>query len=376
MRMSHLEIEPGTQQDQGWAMVELGSACLGDPRRTARLVSLAAALAEKPACSVPEACGNWAATKAAYRFFSNDEIEPDDILAAHRKSTLERVRQHSMILLIQDTTVYNFTTHRATRGQGPIAGKKKGYPKAPTGFFVHSCLAVSPEGVPIGLLGQHLWVRSEPTDGGEPGEDHNRADAVKESVRWQSMLETSTQELPSSIRVLTVTDREGDLFDFFVAAARLQKDILVRAKWDRRLQNQDACLWEATEQASVVGHLTIEVSRAENRPGRTAHLALRMAKVTLRVPNHLRSEGFSPVALSAVLAREVNPPAGQEPIEWLLLTTLNVSTEADAVACVRWYSHRWKIERYHYTLKSGCRIEELELEDVERLHRLRRLSRQ
>lgn len=370
MQVSQAPFVPGIQGDQPWAMVELGRAWLGDPRRTARLIELASSLVEKPSCSLPEACGNWAATKAAYRFFSNEEIEPGDILAAHRQSTVERVREHSMVLAIQDTTVYNFTTHRSTRGQGPISGKQKGYTKGPTGFFVHSCLAVAPEdGTPLGLLGQDLWVRPE-TDGSAGSDpDEKRSAQAKESLRWQAMLRAGTEGLPPTTRVLTVTDREGDLFDFFVAATQEHKDILVRAKWDRRLGNQDTHLWQAVEQAPVVGHHTVEVTRAENRPGRTAQLELRVAKVTLQVPSHLRSGGLSPVALSAVLARELDPPDGQEPTEWLLLTTLDISAEAGAMACVQWYSYRWKIERYHYTLKSGCRIEELQLEDVDRLHR-------
>jgi len=151
--MSHSQFEAEPQPEQHWTMLKLGTACLGDERRTARLVALSEALANKPTCSLPEACGNWAATKAAYRFLSNDEIEPDDILAAHRECALERIRQHSMVLAVQDTPVYHFTTHRATRGLGPISGKKKGYISAPAGFLVHSCLAVSPEGVPLGLLG-------------------------------------------------------------------------------------------------------------------------------------------------------------------------------------------------------------------------------
>lgn len=364
MRVSFYQFELGEQQDQTWALSELGKACLGDSRRTARLITMATALADNPADSLPQACGNWAATKAAYRFLSNDEIAPDAILAAHRDRTLERVGQSNLVLAVQDTTVFNFTTHPATQGLGPIARK---FAKSPTGFFVHSCLAVSLEGVPLGLLGQYLWVRtgSKATDG-RSCDDSGTAEG-KESLRWQAMLDTSSRGLPPATRVITVADREADIYEFFVAADRLQQELLVRAYWNRRLEKQNVGVREAVEQAPVIEHLAVAVNRTDERPARTAALELRVARVTLRAPANRKD--LPPVSMSAVLARETSPPDGQEPIEWLLLTTLPVCTPAEAAACVQWYSYRWRIERYHYILKSGCRIEELQLEDIDRLHR-------
>lgn len=367
--MSQLEREPGHSEAESWAVLELGGAQLGDLRRSQRLVTLATALAKHPDTSLPAACGSWTATKAAYRFLDNDAVEPDDILAAHRDSTLKRIAAYPMVLAVQDTTVYNFTTHRATRGLGPITRKTPGYNEPGAGFFVHSCLAVSPEGVPLGLLGQHLWVRPEPDGRAKRNQRRSRPTEDKESARWLNMLATSTEALPPTTRVVTVADREADIFDFFLEAVELQRDLLVRAAWDRRLREPDGYLWDAAEQAEVVGTLTITVPRADDRPSRTANLELRTARVQLRPPHKRSSKVLPPVVLSAVLAREANPPTGQAPIEWLLLTTQLVSSVAEASDCVRWYTHRWKIERYHYTLKSGCQVEELELEDIERLHR-------
>lgn len=357
--------ESGHGQSEAWAVVELGGAGLGDPRRTQRLVTLTAAITKHPNSSLPGACGSWAATKGAYRFFSNKAVDPEDITAAHRQSTLKRIAAHDMVLAVQDTTAYNFTSHRAIQGLGPVG--KSGVDSA--GFLVHTCLAVSPEGVPLGLLGQKLWVRPEPDGRAKRNQRKHLPVEEKESGRWLAMLETSTKGFPPTTRVLTVADREADIIDFFLAAIRLQQDVLVRAAWNRRLNDQEAYLWDAVEQAEVIGRLSVEVPRVDDRPSRMADLELRAAEVTLRPPLHRRAESLPPITLNAVLVRELNPPQDQEPIEWLLLTTLNVSSEADAAACLRWYTHRWKIERYHYTLKSGCRIEELQFEDVERFHR-------
>lgn len=365
--MPQLDRGPEHANTDAWAVLELGGAGLGDPRRRQRLVTLATALAKHPNSSLPAACGNLAATKAAYRFLDNDAVDPNEIVAAHRESTLKRMTAYPMVLAVQDTTTYNFTTHRATRGLGPITRKAEGYKKPGTGFLVHSCLAVSPEGVPLGLLGQYLWVRPEPDGGAE--RDDRRPIEDKESVRWQNMLATSTEGLPPGTRVVTVADREADIFEFFLTAVQSERELLVRAAQDRRVHNPDGYLWAAVEQAGVVGMLTIEVPRADNRPSRTAHLELRIARVQLQPPQKTSRKGLPVIVLNAVLAREANPPSDQEPIEWLLLTTLPVSSAADASNCVQWYTQRWKIERYHYTLKSGCEVEKLELEDVQRLHR-------
>lgn len=159
----------------------------------------------------------------------------------------------------------------------------------------------------LGLVGQHLWVRPEP-DG------HTRRNQRRQRP---------------------VEDKESH-------PSQLQQDVLVRAAWNRRVQNQDGYLWETSEQAPVAGRLTIEVPRADNRPSRRAELEHHIAKVTLRAPYRRRADGLLPIALNTVLARETNPPDGQEPIEWVLLTTCTVVTEADAAACLR-CTHRWTL---------------------------------
>lgn len=345
-----------------WAVAELGSAHLGDARRTARLVAIAAAVAEQPTGSLPQACLTWAATKGAYRFFGNESVDSEKILAAHRMATVERIGGYSTVLAVQDTTDFSFSHHPATKGLGPLGNTGM------VGFFVHSCLALSPDGVPLGLLGQYRWVRSFE----ELGIKHKRRQRAleeKESYRWPAMLEDSTRGIPSTTRVVTVADREADIIDFFLAAIRLKQDVLVRAAWNRRLQHPDNYLWDAAGQAPVVGHLEIEVPRSDDQPSRKTTLELRATTVGVLAPQHRRLERLPVAPLTVVWARELTPPEGKEAISWLLLTTLSVQSQKEAAMCVRWYAHRWKIERYHYTLKSGCRLEELHLEAADRLDR-------
>lgn len=351
---------------ESWAVLELGQTDLGDPRRTKRLLQLTVALATNPACSLPEACKSWADTKAAYRFLDNDDVEPEAILHGHRQSTLQRIGGSPLVLAIQDTTTFNFSSHPATQGLGPVGGKRPGQKSPPTGFLVHSCLAVTPEGVPLGLLGKKLWVRPRAN---EVQDQSGSVSDAKESVRWAEMLRISTQGIPAGVTVLTVADREADIYDFFVEVLRLGQEALVRSKYQRTLAGGVYRLWDVVERTEVVEKLVIEVPRGDDRPSRTATLELRIARVCIQKPPSARTTDDTGLTLSAVLAREVNCPEGQEPIEWRLLTTLLVVSAEDARNCVHWYAKRWTIERYHYTLKSGCKIEELQLETVDRLHR-------
>lgn len=361
------------QDAAAWAFVELGHTDLGDPRRTKRLMHLVSALAANPVCSLPAACRSWAKTKGAYRFLDNEEVEPEEILGGHRWSTLQRIGDHSMILAVQDTSTYSFTSHRATSGLGPISGRIPGTDIYPKGFLVHACLAVTPDGVPLGLLGHKLWVRPEVDSESVAEENVHLPDSPtadgKESACWAEVLAASTQGLPPGTKVLWVCDRGADIYDYFAAARRQQRDVLVRSAHNRELAGRKDHLWDKIERATPVGVMVVELPRADDRPPQTVNLELRTGRVRLHIPFTAQTQGEPRLVLSGVLAKEIEPPEGRQPIEWRLLTTLVVNSAEDAGNCVRWYSKRWTIERYHYTLKSGCQVEELQLETVERLHR-------
>jgi hypothetical protein len=361
--VSTLHNSSGVEVSQGWAATEFAHAQLGDKRLTARLMALAAAVAEHPEQSLPAACGNWAATKGAYRFLSNDGVHPADILVAHRQSTVERMGAHRTVLAVQDTTFCYFTTRPATRGLGPL---RQG---GSLGFCVHSCLAVTPEGLPLGLLGQQVWARPDVDSAPKRDSRGKRSTDGKESSRWHAMLESSARGLPPDTHVIAVADREGDIYEFFVEAERLSQDILVRSTYNRKLHAEAGYLWDTVERSDILGHLDIEVPRSDSKRARPVQLELRSARVTLNPPKYQPPKPLPPVTLTIVLAREHTPPTGAEPVCWLLLTSLLVSNAEDAKTCVRWYTQRWKIEQFHHVLKSGCGIEELQLEDLERLHR-------
>jgi hypothetical protein len=346
-----------------WAVEELQFVNLGDQRLNKRLIRLVGDLAARPESSVPQAVGKWSATKAAYRFWDNQNVRASAILQAHVRSTQERLPEAGPLLAIQDTTSLDFTPHRRMRGLGYLSRASR------LGLLVHSVLCVSGQGVPLGLLHQKVWKRRW-QDLGKRSQRRYKETSEKESQRWLTAQIATQAVLPAERDVITVADREADFFDLFTAPRRLRQHFLVRAKRRRRIAEEGGTLLTALEAQAAQGTLTVYLRRGHDQVGRAATLSLRFGTFAIKPPStHPRRRKLAPVALQALLVREERPPKGKKPVTWLLLTSWPVTTVAQATEVVRWYTLRWLIERYHYTLKSGCRIEQLQLETAARLKR-------
>jgi transposase-like protein len=326
-----------------WSLLELRHVDLGDQRLNRRLVKLVGDLLAAPEASVPQASGNWAATKAAYRFWDNPRVDPDDIRAAHRNVTLERLVDHhdEPILAIQDTTSFDFTDHPDTAGLGYLAHSKR------QGFWLHTALAVSAAGVPLGPLDQHTWTR-DPATLGKRAQRNKKETADKESQRWLDALAATEAALPAGQRVITVADREADFYDLFAAPRRPGSHLLIRAKPRRRVRHAERLLGQAVRATAAAGTMAVELRRGDDRPPRQAALTIRFATVDIAPPStHPRRKQLPHLRLTAILAEEEHPPAGQKPVRWWLLTTLPIVTLADAERAVRWYALRWLVEICH-----------------------------
>jgi hypothetical protein len=352
----------------GWAAAELKFADLGDVRRNQRLICLVEDLAAQPTASVPQASRNQAATQAAYDFWHSPRVKADAIGQAHQRSTLERVLDHKMVLALQDTTELNFTHHPGKQGLGYLDNANS------RGLKVHSVMCVTQVGVPLGVLHQQVWAR-ELANLGKKHQRHQKLTKEKESQRWLTALEATQSVIPEEIQVLTVADREADIYDLFALPRRRGSDFLIRAAHNRSVKRQAdnsevEPLNQAIRQVIPCGQLTLELQRNPQRSPRLATLTLRFATLELQPPQaHPQRSSLQPLRVQVILAQEETPPPNTEPIGWLLLTTLPVIGFDDVVQCLRWYSYRWLIERFHYVLKSGCRIEQLQLETADRIQR-------
>jgi Transposase DNA-binding/Transposase Tn5 dimerisation domain len=350
--------------DTHWAVSEFADTELGDLRRTQRVVELATVLAQHPTAPLPEACGTGAMLKAAYRFFSNDAIEPQDLLQSHSEATYSRLCRVPLVLAVQDTTEVDWTAHPATQGLGPLGHR------ACQGLHVHSTLAFTPERVPLGLLAQQVWAR-DPHDIGKRARRKQLPMSQKESHKWLTSLAAvcDAHEACPTTRFVSLGDREADVYDLLATERPAGVELVIRAAWDRCVSAPERYVWATVAAQPVLEQLRLPVPRRGVQPAREATLALRFCPLTLSPPRHRKAESLPEVELWAVQVREVEPPAEVQPIEWLLLTTVAVHTVADASERVAWYACRWGIEVWHKILKSGCRIEARQLGTAARLQR-------
>jgi hypothetical protein len=351
-------------RDATWAADEFGDADLGDVRRTARLVQLASVLGAQPSASLPDAADDPATVKAAYRFFDNDYVRAEAMLKSHVQSTKGRMQAVPVVLAVQDTTYLDWTDHPNTTGLGPLTTSKQ------QGLLAHTTLAITPDRVPLGLLQQQVWAR-DPATFAQLSDHKQRPIAEKESQKWLTSLDAvlaARAECPTT-HFVSVGDREADVYDLFLVDRPVGVDLLVRAAQDRKADHPERYLWAAMATAPLAATVTIHMGARAGHEARDATLQVRWRQVTLRPPNSRDKEKLPNISVWAVWACETNPPPGVAPVEWLLLTTVPITSTADALERLEWYAARWGIEVWHKVLKSGCRIEDRQLETAERLIR-------
>ena len=299
--------------DMDWIEQELAEAELGDKRLDARLKTLVSALAAAPQASLPQACGGQAATKAAYRFLSNEQVTPQSIRDAQHSAVLGRARRERTVLVLHDSTQLDFSTQPQMQGLGPL--------RAPTqqGRHVHSGLVVSLQGLPLGILWQQTW-RRDPQKTGQSKERKKRDVDDKESRKWRDGLQATHDALPNTVYSINVGDREADMYPFLVEARPPNSDFVVRACYDRRISEEAHTLEAALAQAPVLGQQEVVVARRKGEAARSVTLEVRVATVTLRPPANYPKGTYAPVVVQVVLACEVAPPDEATALRWLLLT--------------------------------------------------------
>lgn len=347
-----------------WVQHEMKHIELGEKRLEKRLLKIISDFSQKPTASIPEFCGDWAATKAAYAFFKNPTSRTEAILLAQRRATHDRVQGQRRILILQDTTSFDFSDHPQTGGLGPLENS------VCQGFFAHTSLATTTEGVPLGVLAQQTWVRDEQTLG-KRHQRHQRLIEDKESHKWLQALTDSTQALPAETEAIVVSDRESDIYEYFVQPRAEQVELLIRARHDRRLEQESRLLFLTVSSSPVRGKVTVEVGARPGQKPRQAECQVYYQRVKLRPPQRRSAKHpqLAPVVLSAILIKEIHPPAGLEALEWFLLTTVEITSFEQACQFIESYTYRWVIERFHFVLKSGCEIEKRQFEHGDRLIR-------
>lgn len=360
-----------------WFSKEFSSIKLGDERLNRRLIKVASNLMHNPAEPIHAACDNWSEAKATYRLFDNDKLQEAALLQAHQAETVKRLQKtEGIVFAIQDTTTLNYTHHPKKKGINKIS-KNLGFEKPSRGCFLHNTLLITEQGLPLGLLDQKIFQH----DTGEKIDRKRRPITEKQSYRWIESLRMLKTLCPEKI-VITLGDRESDIFELFVEAEEAASKVLVRATKNRILvkngpEQAHETLWSHMRKAPLAGIQTIQLPARHNQAERSVTLEIRFSEITFKAPQRYpeaKMKQLSNVTMRAVWLYEPNPSADIEPLEWMLLTNMPVDSIEDAVKMGKWYRLRWQIECYHRILKSGCKIEECRLETYERLKRYIRLK--
>jgi hypothetical protein len=294
-------------------------------------------------------------------FWGNERVSHEAIIEVQRAETLQRLKAEEQVLLVQDTTSFNFSHHPATEGLGPLENKHC------HGFLAHSTLAVSGVGVPLGLLQQQVWVRRD-EEVGKRHQRHQRPFEEKESYKWVKGLPKGAAA-DGKQGYIVVCDAEAHIYQFLDEMVEQALDFIVRAADARSFTEEGRALFEAIAQHPVQQRFTLALNRRPDRDARDAALELRFSPITLRRPQRAAAKGET-LTVFVVEVFEPDPPVGQAPVHWVILTSLPVHSVEQAQQIVLWYSYRWLVERFHFVLKSGCKLEASQLRQADRLERL------
>jgi Transposase Tn5 dimerisation domain/Transposase DNA-binding/Transposase DDE domain len=369
-----------------WAAEEMADADLNDERLNRRLQRILSDLAQHPTASIPAACGGYAETAAAYRFFDNDKADFDSVLRPHINCTRTRIATQPIVLMVPDTTEVDVTRpEQQVRDAGPLDGGTR------RGAFLHEIHTFTPDGTPLGTIDALPWARDDDAPkNATKARGQRAAEPIeeKESYRWLLSMQRVRAEAAGcpGTQVVFVADSESDIYDV-IAEGREgphTADWIIRSCQDRALVDdpedrevEDFLRAEALA-APVLQRRTITVrgrtakvacedrDRRQPRKSREAVVEVRAVTVTLRAPGRAAGQ-LAEATVNAVLVTEANPPEDDVPVEWLLLTSLPIDTVDQVRLVVQYYSIRWMIELFFRVLKSGCRVEERRFEAMERL---------
>lgn len=338
--------------------------CLLNKRLRLRAITIGIAMTERPGAAMTSAFDDWKETRNAYNFFDNKRMSLKTLLDPPTRALALKLRElpeGRTMLHVRDTSEINLSHLPAMTGLGSIGNPEN------RGLFIHPGLVVDTEGVPVGVLGVQTWTRPV-EERGKVDTRRSRSFEEKESLRWWTDIERAEEKVQRPGLLLHVGDRESDIYELFARCQAAGYRLLARAAQDRRVEGEHRLLWDHMEALpECAEHHAVEVAprRATKdkpaQPARTATVAIRFGPVTLRAPH--QAQGSVPAW--AILAREVDPPEGVEPLEWLLLTLDPITTEEEAWTRVTWYGFRWVIEEFFKVLKSQCRVEARQFESLE-----------
>lgn len=358
-----------------WVDREVAVDEFADARLGKRFYDLMAQIGDAVGESIPMACQDWANTKAAYRFLSNERVDEGDILKGHFQATRDRyARSEGPVPVLHDTTEFTFQRESPDRigiTYNVNSGRdKKGRIRAHTvcGILMHSSLAVTTDGLPLGLAAVKFWSRKKFKNIAALKKKVNLTRIPiekKESVRWLENMKQSMELLGTADRCVHIGDRESDIYELFCTGQQINTHFLIRTCVDRLAGDGNHTVGDDMAEAKIRGRHRIEVHDA-NGNSETTELEIKYERLQL-LPPIGKQKQYPPLELTVLHAQERDNPKHRKKIDWKLITDLPVRTMKDAIEKLKWYALRWKIEVFHKILKSGCKAEDRKLRTAERL---------
>lgn len=357
---------------------------LGDKRLGKRFLIVLGRMMDSPMKSIQSACRGWAETMAAYRLFNNLKLTPEAILAPHREALVIRAREHPCVLVIQDTSELDFSSKECLKGSGPLNSEKR------RGFLAHNHYVITEDRIPLGVLNTHIYARKD-----EDFRKKRKNEPIenKESYRWLKGYKEAcelAEKLPDT-EVFSISDREGDIYELYEHWDQLQNESsplahwIIRANQNRSLiVDEDGAensrvdeipkLFAQAEKGKELGTVEYELRSKEQwkkiqgnrvhtvRSNRNVRQRVRACQVTAKPP-YRKGSKLPEVSFWVILAEEIDPPEGEQPIRWIILTSKPIKSFEDAQRILKLYLSRWEIEVFHRVLKTGCKVEEIQLKD-------------
>jgi hypothetical protein len=328
----------------------------GDIRRDERFVTIINNISSQPGASIPRQNKKWYDTKATYEFFKNEDVNLEALKKTMMLYGAQKVSDETEVLIAHDISNISYNDLQA-EGLGYLDNKEG------RGILCYSSLAATTEGLPLSLLYQHTWTR--PLE--ELGKSQKRKQLSfedKETYRWYEGMSKVNQLLGEKTHKIHIADREADVYELFFHSFESNTDLLIRARHNRQLNN-GSHLWDNIAQQPVAATVNLDIPDKTGKKKMAVEVEVKYHEVEILRPAN-NKYSYESVTLTAIEVKEKNVK-GKQPeaiVHWKLLTTLEIKSLTEALQCVKWYTYRWLIERFHYVLKSGTKIEELQLKDA------------
>jgi hypothetical protein len=354
-----------------WVEAEFETLHLGDRRLNKRAIFITEAFDLSPGKTIPQVFKTRSDINKCYDFFDHPSVAEEKLLEPHKERTIERIKELPVVLLLTDTSEANYTTKKSMGGKERLS-------QTNMGLWLHPTIAVTPDRLPLGIVDNNFWHREPEVFKGKKSERDKLPIEEKESYRWvKSYLVANevAKETPNT-QIIHICDRDADMIEYFEIAIKKEgnegnhANFIIRSQYDRILDEVDSenCkitkkLWRTLNNSPTLGEVEFDLPPTDKRKGRKVRQEIKAVSVTLKRMN-------VKVKVNAVMAIETSPPEGETPLIWIFITDLPISTFSEALLITKYYLCRWQIEIFFKVLKSGCKIEERQLQETYRMENL------